>query len=81
MADNQQHAQPPPVPVFADEIPECFFRHVGIPNDEILREFGVGGQQCESQQQDAEEIKIARLQHRFQHALPQENHRDDIDRG
>ena len=70
----------PPRAVFADEIPEGFLRHVGVPDDEILRELGVGGKHGEGKEQHADEIKIILLQHARQDALPLQNGGDDIDR-
>ena len=70
----------PPGTVFADEIPEGFLGHVGVPDDEVLRELDVGGKQREGEEQHAEEIKLIVLQHAGQDALPLQNHRDDIDR-
>ena len=63
MAEDHHHADPPPTALLAQAIPEGFLRHVGVPDDEVLREGHVGVEDRESQQQRPDVIEVRREQH------------------
>ncbi len=81
VAEDDYHADVRPTPFFADHVPKGFFRHVGVPDDEVLREMDVGVENREGQQQRTDKVKLDLMDDLPQRTLPFQKRGGQIDRG
>ena len=59
MAEDYHQPDIPPGPLFPDHIPKRLFRHVAVPNDEILRKSHVGVKHREGEHERPENQRPA----------------------
>ena len=79
MPEDNDQSHGPPRASFAHHVPERLLRHIPVPDNEVLRESHIRIKHGESKQHRTDEIILVFVQHIGQHALPIQNHRDDID--
>src|SRR5437016_14619255 len=81
MAENNDHPDAPPASLFTHHVPEGFFGHVAIPDNEILREMNVGVKDREGKKERANKIILMLVQHVAENALAYQDHGEQVSGG
>src|SRR5678816_4906631 len=81
MSKDDDQTDVPPAPLFTDDVPEGFFRHIAVPDNEILSKGDVGVKDGEGEQERADKVVLVLVEDIAEDALAVEDHRDDVGGG
>src|SRR5262245_37473620 len=80
MTKDDDDPNPKPGAALPHHVPKSLFRHIAVPNDEILCEVNVSVKYGESEKQRAEEIVLVLVKYFREDTLPVQDHGDDVGR-